>query len=58
MKSNRIAASFVYTLDGEEPIRNGFVEYSEDGTVTAVGACDDPASEERFFQGAAETVSL
>ena len=52
MKSNRIAASFVYTLDGEEPIRNGFVEYSEDGTVTAVGACDDPASEERFFQGA------
>lgn len=52
MKSNRIAASFVYTLDGNEPIRNGFVEYSEDGTVTAVGACDDPASEERFFQGA------
>lgn len=52
MKSNRIAASFVYTLDGNEPIRNGFVEYSEDGTVTAVGACDDPASEERFFEGA------
>ena len=35
MSSNRIAASFVYTLDGNEPIRNGFVEYSEDGTVTA-----------------------
>lgn len=52
MSSNRIAASFVYTLDGNEPIRNGFVEYSEDGTVTAVGACEDPASEEHFFQGA------
>ena len=52
MSSNRIAASFVYTLDGNEPIRNGFVEYSEDGTVTAVGACEDPASEERFFEGA------
>ena len=52
MKPNRIAASFVYTLDGNEPIRNGFVEYSEDGTVTAVGACEDPVSEERFFQGA------
>ena len=52
MNSNRIAASFVYTLDGNEPIRNGFVEYSEDGTVTAVGSCEDPASEEHFFQGA------
>ena len=52
MSSNRIAASFVYTLEGNEPIRNGFVEYSEDGTVTAVGACEDPASEERFFEGA------
>lgn len=52
MSSNRIAASFVYTLDGNEPIRNGFVEYSEDGTVTTVGACEDPASEEHFFQGA------
>ena len=52
MSSNRIAASFVYTLDGNEPIRNGFVEYSEDGTVTALGACEDPASEEHFFQGA------
>ncbi len=52
MKSGRVAASFVYTLDGNEPIRNGFVEYSDDGTVTAVGTCDDPASEERFLQGA------
>ena len=52
MKSNRIAASFVYTLDGNEPLRNGFVEYSEDGTITAVGVCDDPDSEECFLHGA------
>ena len=52
MKSNRIAASFVYTLDGNEPIRNGYVEYSDDGTITSVGTCSDPASEERFLQGA------
>lgn len=52
MKKNRIAASFVYTLDAEEPIRNGFVEYDEDGTILGVGVCDDVASEERFLDGA------
>ncbi len=36
----RIAAQFVYTLDGREPIRNGYVEYDEvDGTILSVGAC-------------------
>ena len=52
MSSGRIAASYVYTLDGNGPIRNGFVEYDDDGTVTAVGECDDVASEERFLDGA------
>ena len=52
MKTNRVAASFVYTLDAEDPIRNGYVEYYEDGTVVGVGACEDVASEERFFEGA------
>ena len=50
--SNRIAASFVYTLDGDRPIRNGYVEYDDDGTVTAVGECEDVSSEERFMKGA------
>ena len=43
----RIAASYVYTLESETPIVNGFVEYDEtDGTVLNVGQCADPASEE------------
>lgn len=41
MNRNRIAASFVYTLDDAQPIRNGFVEYDEDGTITAVGRCEE-----------------
>ena len=52
MAKNRIAASFVYTLDDHKPIRNGFVEYDDDGMVIAVGECEDPASEERFLEGA------
>ncbi len=52
MAGNRIAASFVYTLDAPEPIRNGYVEYEDDGTVTEVGRCDDISSEKRFLDGA------
>ena len=36
----RITAEYIYTLESE-PIRNGFVEYEEDGTITAVGQCED-----------------
>ncbi len=52
MTENRIAASYVYTLDAEEPIVNGYVEYDDDGTVTAVGRCEDISSEKRFLDGA------
>lgn len=52
MAENRIAASYVYTLDAEEPIVNGYVEYDDDGTVTAVGRCGDISSEKRFLDGA------
>ena len=52
MSANRIAASFVYTLDATEPIRNGYVEYEDDGTVTAVGTCEDISSEAHFHDGA------
>ena len=41
MGVNRISAAFVYTLEGAEPIRNGYVEYdSEDGTILGVGQCE------------------
>lgn len=45
---NRIAASWVYPLDGE-PIRNGFVEYDDDGKIVATGQC---AEGEEVLEGA------
>lgn len=40
MSVKRITASFVYTLDAAEPIRNGFVEYDgNDGRILEVGEC-------------------
>lgn len=38
MGVNRVAAEYVYTLDSE-PIRRGFVEYEDDGTVVRTGQC-------------------
>ncbi len=48
----RIAAKYLYTLEQEGPVINGFVEYDDLGTITAVGRCDDPESEEIFIDGA------
>ena len=40
MGISRVTAEFVYTLNGLEPIRNGYVEYDDvDGTVLALGEC-------------------
>lgn len=42
MGINRIAASYVYTLDAEKPIVNGYVEYDDaTGEILAVGQCSD-----------------
>ena len=52
MGIRRIVASYVYTLESSEPLRNGFVEYDEnDGTIIRTGVCEDPSSEE-ILQGA------
>lgn len=48
----RISASYVYTLDREQPIKNGFVECDDSGRVTAVGVCADPSEENIFIDGA------
>lgn len=41
MAVERIAAEFVYTLDCDQPIKNGYVEYdAENGTVLGVGQCE------------------
>ena len=48
----RISASYVYTLDSAEPIRNGFVEYdAENGQILSVGACEDDGKDE-IIEGA------
>lgn len=48
----RVAAEYIYTLDGSGPIADGFVEYDEtDGTVIAVGACGNPSGEPEFHKG-------
>lgn len=49
---NRIAAEYVFALDGGKPVRNGYVEYGDDGTVLAVGECQEPETEPRFVKGA------
>ena len=42
MGIKRIAASYVYTSDAFEPIRNGFIEYDEvDGRIVRTGVCED-----------------
>ena len=43
MNIRRITAEYVYTLDAQEPIRNGFVEVDAEGVIVAVGVC--PADE-------------
>lgn len=40
MSIRRISASYVYTLDAD-PIRNGYVEYDEEGTIVSVGQCPE-----------------
>ena len=49
---NRIAAEYLYTGTRPEPLRNGYVEYTEDGTIVSAGVCRDPASEQDFRKGA------
>ena len=48
----RVAAKYLYPLTAAEPIRNGFVEYDDDGTILRTGVCADPAGEEVFLDGA------
>ena len=48
----RIAAKYIYTLDGFAPIVNGFVETDDEGTVVGVGECEDFGSEPVVWHGA------
>lgn len=48
----RIAAEYIYTNESAEPLKNGFVELEDDGTVIRTGQCEDPSSEKDFYRGA------
>lgn len=52
MSMKRIAASYVFPLNGYEPIEKGFVEFEDDGTIIRVGKCEDYASEPTVMDGA------
>ena len=52
MIMKRIAAEYIYTGIDDEPLKNGYVEYGDDGTVTGIGTCADVASEPDFRKGA------
>ena len=47
----RIAADYIYTLEGVEPLNNAFVEVEDDGTVIRTGICDDISKEENYYKG-------
>ena len=48
----RFAAKYLYTLTGQEPVENGFVELADDGTVLGTGVSADPSAEPVFLDGA------
>lgn len=48
----RFAAKYIYTNVDSEPIRNGFVEVTDDGEVVSVGTVSDVSAEENFYDGA------
>ena len=40
MSVRRVSASYIFPLNGKEPVRNGYVEFDDaDGRILAVGAC-------------------
>lgn len=48
----RIAARYVYDGKSAEPLHNGFVEMTEDGTILEVGTSEDLSTEAEFYDGA------
>lgn len=52
MSMRRIAARYVYPLDSFAPVKDAYVEYSEDGRVISLGECQDVGKEEIFYEGA------
>lgn len=48
----RVSAKYLYTIEPELVIENGFVEFEEDGTIIRIGKSDNIDSEEIYYDGA------
>lgn len=48
----RIAAKYIYDGVSTEPLKNGFVEVADDGTVVNAGVSEDLSAEPEFYDGA------
>lgn len=48
----RYTADYIYTLEGYEPLKNGFIDVEDDGTVIRTGVCDGPSAGENHIRGA------
>lgn len=48
----RIAAKYIYTLEGYEPLHDAFVEIDDNGQVLRTGVCDDISVEKEYYDGA------
>ena len=48
----RYSAKYLYRLNDTEPLKNGFVELEDDGTVIRTGVCEYPSAEDNFLDGA------
>ena len=48
----RVSAKYLYTIEPELFIKDGFVEFEDDGTVIRIGKSDDIDSEEVYYDGA------
>ena len=46
----RIAANYVFPVVGE-PIRNGYLEFDENGTLLEIGALTDETESTEFYNG-------
>lgn len=48
----RYTADYIYTLEGYEPLKNGFIDVEDDGTVIRTGVCDGSSAGENHIPGA------
>lgn len=48
----RVSAKYLYTIESEPFIKDGFVEFEEDGTIIRTGKSENVRAEEVYYDGA------